>query len=383
MLIIIFWTQPVYTETVTSKDTVFVSVSEGNIEAGSFQLFDAGNNLVDPSKYFINTESGKLRGLTHNSLPEGEVFTAKYRYFPVLSSPYIEGQDDNPAFNGVKVYVSNDTLGIDKAKSRFTTNDKINVNTVLTYPPSIGFPKLEVRADWEVRWNNLDTTATGDWVEPGDSALNSKRKYISVPFKIVDITNNKPASYIVLENKNTENQIWQWGEAIVLQPTGATNTATTYQIVFNYPDSTVTPVLPKSGDVYLLHTKKPFQTGDSYLFSTESVEFDNQVADTKLDDITVVPNPYVAYSPTENPGRNPDQRGDRDIQFRNLPPQCTIRIYTLVGELVKTIEKDDMTSIADWDLLSFESQRIAYGIYIYHVDAPGIGEKIGRIAVIK
>jgi hypothetical protein len=26
---------------------------------------------------------------------------------------------------------------------------------------------------------------------------------------------------------------------------------------------------------------------------------------------------------------------------------------------------------------------IAYGIYVYHVEAPGIGEKIGRFAVIK
>jgi hypothetical protein len=34
-------------------------------------------------------------------------------------------------------------------------------------------------------------------------------------------------------------------------------------------------------------------------------------------------------------------------------------------------------------LLSNEGQRVAYGIYIYHVDAPEVGEFIGRIAVIK
>ena len=26
---------------------------------------------------------------------------------------------------------------------------------------------------------------------------------------------------------------------------------------------------------------------------------------------------------------------------------------------------------------------ISYGIYIYHVDAPGVGEKIGKFAIIK
>jgi len=51
--------------------------------------------------------------------------------------------------------------------------------------------------------------------------------------------------------------------------------------------------------------------------------------------------------------------------------------------LVQTIEKDDFTSFAVWDLLTYESQRIAYGVYIFHVDIPGVGEKIGRLAVIK
>jgi hypothetical protein len=39
--------------------------------------------------------------------------------------------------------------------------------------------------------------------------------------------------------------------------------------------------------------------------------------------------------------------------------------------------------MARWDLLSSEGMRIAYGVYIYHVDIPGVGEKIGRFAVIK
>jgi hypothetical protein len=38
---------------------------------------------------------------------------------------------------------------------------------------------------------------------------------------------------------------------------------------------------------------------------------------------------------------------------------------------------------ADWDLLTLDQLEIAYGVYIYHVDAPGIGEKIGKFAVIK
>ncbi len=102
-----------------------------------------------------------------------------------------------------------------------------------------------------------------------------------------------------------------------------------------------------------------------------------------MDDIFVVPNPYVAYSISEEPGRLPEARGDRELQFRNLPKECTIRIYTITGELVSEIYKNDLTSMATWDLLSYEGHRIAYGVYVYHIEVPNVGEKIGRIGVIK
>ena len=45
------------------------------------------------------------------------------------------------------------------------------------------------------------------------------------------------------------------------------------------------------------------------------------------------------------------------------------------------------STIADgqekWDLTSKDGMDIAYGIYVFHVNAPDIGEKIGKFAVIK
>lgn len=142
-------------------------------------------------------------------------------------------------------------------------------------------------------------------------------------------------------------------------------------------------VYPKNGDIFHVRTSKPFETGDKYELETKAVKFNPTAAKSNLDKISVVPNPYVAYGASEQPGRTAEKRGDRELQFRNLPPECSIRIYTLTGELVQKIEKNDMSSIASWDLLSFEGQRIAYGVYIYHVNAPGVGEVIKRFAVIK
>jgi hypothetical protein len=55
------------------------------------------------------------------------------------------------------------------------------------------------------------------------------------------------------------------------------------------------------------------------------------------------------------------------------------------GELVETLHHD--SAIDDgkeyWDLTTKDNFPIAYGVYIFHVDAGELGEKIGRFAVIK
>lgn len=72
------------------------------------------------------------------------------------------------------------------------------------------------------------------------------------------------------------------------------------------------------------------------------------------------------------------------MYFANVPPQCTIRIYTLAGELVDVIHHD--SSIDDgkvfWDLRSKDNMNIAYGLYLFHVESPE-GDFTGKFAVIK
>ncbi|MAZ36690.1 MAG: hypothetical protein CL842_04485 [Crocinitomicaceae bacterium] len=67
-----------------------------------------------------------------------------------------------------------------------------------------------------------------------------------------------------------------------------------------------------------------------------------------------------------------------DIAQDNAGPQTvTVRIYTINGTLVRTLEKDDDTiTFLEWDLKNQSRVPIASGMYIYHIDAPGIGETI-------
>jgi hypothetical protein len=237
-----------------------------------------------------------------------------------------------------------------------------------------------VPRDFELRWNNTDTTANGKWASPGDTALtNNGRKIAVMPFRIVNVTDT--TSFRVFVNGAVPDSIWKPGrEIIILNASGAIQTHVSLTLFPATPNPTV---LPRQGDVYRIRTYKPFAPGDEFTFTTTAARYDASKAKQMLGGIYVVPNPYVAYSSMEGPGTDATKRGDQKIQFRNLPPQCTIRIYTMVGELVTTLEKNDGSSMVDWNLLSNEGQRLAYGVYIYHVDAPGVGEKIGRFALIK
>ena len=36
-----------------------------------------------------------------------------------------------------------------------------------------------------------------------------------------------------------------------------------------------------------------------------------------------------------------------------------------------------------WDLMTEDGMEIAFGVYVYHVDAPGLGSYVNKFAVIK
>ncbi len=104
-----------------------------------------------------------------------------------------------------------------------------------------------------------------------------------------------------------------------------------------------------------------------------------------LSKVTVVPNPYVGAARWEPQRLTASGRGERRIYFTHLPNNATIRIYTMSGDHVQTLhhESDLLDGKLAWDLKSKKGLDIAPGIYIYHIEAPGVGEKIDKFAVIK
>jgi hypothetical protein len=122
-----------------------------------------------------------------------------------------------------------------------------------------------------------------------------------------------------------------------------------------------------------------------------------------MDDIYVVPNPYIGQSKFDGKRSN-DEKGDksRRIWFVNVPEKCKIKIFTLAGDLVDTIDhngsyNEDIISIskaaasayspsglATWDLLSKHNQIIAPGVYLFSVKNLDNDEiKVGKFVIIK
>ncbi len=127
-----------------------------------------------------------------------------------------------------------------------------------------------------------------------------------------------------------------------------------------------------------------------YSFNTNEIAtLFNQadVAKNGLDKIRVVPNPYYGSSAYET------KRIDNRVRITNLPNKCKIRIYSMNGTLIRTFTRDvsgqedeivydgdtkqaRRVSYLDWDLKNENNITVASGLYIFHIDAPGIGEKI-------
>ncbi len=131
-----------------------------------------------------------------------------------------------------------------------------------------------------------------------------------------------------------------------------------------FPETNSNRVPPLESSIFANRTIYPFKSTIPAL--------------NKLDEVLVVPNPFIIGEGFSQPGA-----GD-EIQFVNIPNPCTIRIYTLRGDLVKTINVPEGTgAIVAWNQVTDYGQYVESGIYLYHIDAPGVGKKVGKFAIVR
>jgi len=152
---------------------------------------------------------------------------------------------------------------------------------------------------------------------------------------------------------------------------------------FARKDTIVIP--PSPGDVYSFRTVRNPTAQDTFRFTIDGGTWKKEdVKTTEKKKVYVVPDPYVAASTLE-PIYELAGNSPRRVDFVNLPPKCTIYIFTAGGELVKRIEHESAFDEGrhTWDLTSDDGPEISFGVYFFVVKAEGLETQRGKFAIIK
>ena len=104
--------------------------------------------------------------------------------------------------------------------------------------------------------------------------------------------------------------------------------------------------------------------------------------------INVVPNPYYGYSEYET------SQFSNVVKITNLPAECIVTIFSIDGRFIRQykrnetplvqspprnnppIEASQIVPDLSWDIKNSKGIPVSSGVYLVHVDAPGIGERV-------
>lgn len=75
-------------------------------------------------------------------------------------------------------------------------------------------------------------------------------------------------------------------------------------------------------------------------------------------------------------------KGCNGVTFTRLTLRATINIFTVSGEKVRTVEKNNNIDSMGWDLRNEAGSRVASGLYIYVVKGEGSSKK-GKLVIVR
>ena len=362
-------------------------------------LKDAAGNVLSTDDALVMSENGAFEG-----------YGAHFFLHPDPVSNYgvpFNVEFDIPTWNTDYLIANEVTV-----ESGSTPVEDIDV--VEGYNNGNGFVPIGYRAaDFEISW--IDTGDDSLTVEVWDNTHN-----VAVPFR------KHPGSgwsfvgswgrYIRLAGDFRENvteddydKAGAFAKASKLPKRGTSVGFTLYISGAQVKVSTDQTMVPQGGDVWMLRTSfgsLPADTLGGYLVQKDadgnalkrppaagvryqvSVTNDtNESEDADLNKIRVVPNPYIVADVWD---KSPQEKR---ISFTNLPNRCSIRIYTLAGNLVQVLAHEGTVGeyghfwkggTEFWDLKNRYNMLVASGWYIWHVKDLQTGDtEIGKFAIIQ
>ncbi|GAB5521997.1 MAG: hypothetical protein RhofKO_42480 [Rhodothermales bacterium] len=267
---------------------------------------------------------------------------------------------------------TNEVISRDPSQLESYTTD-----LVPTVQPDTSTSFITSPFDYEIRWSSDFVYETP---RVGGRAFITRE---NINFEAIDVNTGEQLAILVEDRNGSREFEYFRDDIIIAREEGRNLFKNLYRVRFSVAD-TSNFTEPSPGNTLRVSSTRPFATGDYFEFTLRAPSIDLDQAAQDLENIAVVPNPYIAASEFE-PRDQVTGRGERRIQFINLPLQCTIRIFNLRGEQVAVLEHEGTgnNGATFWDLKTTGGQDVAYGVYIYHVEAPGIGEYVDKFALVK
>ena len=388
--------------TLFSNDTLYYNLGKNNIIEESFALYNEYNQLIPSSYYDINYSTGEIR--MNNSYLPGD-FVAKFNYYPIYRSPYIQGAQWEPNFvennyDGISLWIEEvqdaeifDGIMLDFQNSwdvvfkefKWVLDGVESIdgdisNTLDIYVDTLSFSDFNLTSyaspnDYMIVFNDNPI-----WHED----LYGNR----TNFKVYDITNNYELDY-VFQGQQSNNEIDHLDRVYLYEDYPENDNVYTWNIEFSYYPTQLLDepeIQFGSNDTLFLNFSKPFRTGDEYLLTTVEPSIDDNLNNINLSEVKVVPNPYIAATAIESslpPGIS-SGRGERKIEFQNVPNDAVIKIFNIRGQHIQTLYHDGnvFDGSVEWNLKTKENMDIAYGVYLYVLESE-LGIKKGKIGIIK
>jgi len=375
---------------------------------------DADTTQGEFNRQTIGTGNVKIEFLIPDSVLNGHIYRIEFgdtSYYHNLGNPFyrvyeetngntiaktdtiwIDEESISPLVDGFVVTIHNDETEVNFDETGWLVGNsnyrwRVNLDSRFSNPNPVSNFNINYPADFEFLFSDhVIDTAENKLLPPN----------VPTKFSVYNTTEGNDANFMFLEFENKDSTLsanlpgqTQLESAIIWvpdpRPSNPIHVKTSWRLFFE-SDTNISPKIPPAaGDLFVIRTKKPFRTGDQITFKVQGPGMDLAKAKNDMEEIAVVPNPYVVAASWESKSPFKFGRGERKLYFIHLPKECTIRVYTIRGYLVDVIEHNSTIDDGqqEWNMLSKDGQEIAYGIYVYYIEAPGIGEKIGKFAVIK
>jgi len=383
----------------------------------------ASGTVLSPAVYKVDSKNGKItrRKGVDNPFTDGAIFSVEFKPFNVYKSPYLP---NNPGLPETANRSGSDDItfdGVTMKLDNFWSVQKID-STVVVVGDTTSL-KLSIAA-FEFRDNSSKlaisyTAFPYDYeIETSNTIIGKSRgddlfglDSLPVKFRIKNLTTGKYVKFLYNSNSgSTSGEIGTLDNIVILEEAkkdynGKENRVVNgvsipfdvyhntldgkyvygYQLEFAQKDNkdlTINRPLK-----FVFKTTKPFSSSDVFEFTTKVGTIESApTAKADMMNIRVVPNPYVAANSMERPlpPNITSGRGERRIEFRNVPNDATIYIFTSAGDLIRTLYADGalLNGTVKWDLKTKENLDVAAGVYFYVLESK-YGKKEGKIGIIK